>query len=1052
MKKNLLASTVILFCLFISNISISQTIGNWTKTGGPEGGTTNSIAMTSAGMYAATNEGMYISNNNGASWTLMGLPTNPYTRLVSYTDTLIAIYHDLSYTNTYSITSFDGGLTWTPASLIETGTSGSASQLYFLRTGNTIFLNGDAYYFSNDFGTTWSTLNSPNGRIYSLSCGRDKIIISDLNSTTLNFERYISDASPINWQFIDSTYMSSNFVYSDTVIVGQVFESLTTYCVRSVDNGLTWDTTFQIPGSYNMLSQNGVSLDTLYINSNALDFYQSIDRGLTWTNCPIPHIWNYQESLFPPNGTEIALYQQNVVQYFAATDTFQTSHSGIKANRISMLKGFGNNLYAGHSTGLSVSTDAGISWQPLLQSYKFSYNIISAITKIGDTLLVASSDSFYVSTDAGSTWTNGVYVTNNFIDPMSVEFMNNKIYLGTSNGIFVSNNLGLTWTEDSIPSSGFCTTFANENLWIAKSASTLFAITNSGVVAHLDQTSQLWVNDTCFFSSGAHTGNIITTFDSTVLVRSRTALYRSDNYGQDFYDLGTTIYPYKIIYVNGSLFGFTGTNSLWISNDRGSTWSLVDGTTLPFDNFYDLASINDQIFCSSLGSSVWKRNGTLRTYFGHVYRDNNFNGIIDGQDSTLSNIVLNTNPSLWISTTDSSGLFQLTTDAQGDSLKVNVPSFINVIPSAYLLDTVNFTNLDFLLQIDTTVSDLSVDLECTTRISFFRDNIFLANTKNKGGLIQSGILKVVIDTLFNYITADRAPLQINGDTIFWRIDTLDFNESTLINITTHVKPNASIGDSVKFSAEIIPDFSDAFPGNNISYVSDIIVAAFDPNDKACNIGDQISIDSVAGKDFVYTIRFQNIGNFPATDVTIIDTLNFHLDATSLQVLNSSFPVSLEMQSTGLVKFHFYGINLIDSTTNEPLSHGFVKYSVKAKNSTSVGDAITNTANIYFDFNPPITTNTVTTLVIDPALTASVSFDQSLRLTVYPNPTNDVLNISTSVATDNLRIILCDQTGRVVKNIESSVQIDVSDLNPGYYFGLVFNKSVKVGSFRSIIVR
>lgn len=1051
MKKNLLTSSVILFCLFFSNISISQTIGNWSKTSGPEGGTTNSIALTSVGMYAATNGGMYFSSNYGASWNLMGLPTNTFTRLVNYDDTLMAIYNEPSGTDCYSITSFDGGLTWNPASLIAA--SSYTPRLYFLRTGNTIFLNGDEFHYSNDFGNTWSTLNTPNGSIYSISCGRDKIIITDLNSTTLRLEKYISDPSPINWQFIDSSYMSSNFLYSDTIIVGQIYDSLNnSLCIRSVDDGLTWDTTFQFPGAYNLSNDWRITFDTLYALSNSLDFYQSTDRGLTWTNCPIPHIWKYQESLFPPNGTEIALYQQNVVQYFVATDTFQTSHSGLKANRISMLKGFGNNLYAGHSNGLSVSTDAGISWQPLLQSYKFAYNIISAITKIGDTLLVASSDSFYVSNDEGSTWTDGVYVTNNFIDPMSVEFINNKIYLGTSNGLFVSNNLGLTWTEDSIPSTGSCTTYMNENLWIAKSASSLFAITNSGVFAHLDPTSQLWVNDTCFSSSGAHTGNIITTFDSTVIIRSRTSLWRSDNYGQDFYDLGTTIFPYKIIYVNGSLFGFTGANSLWISNDRGSTWSLVDGTTLSFDNFYDLASINDQIFCSSLGSSVWKRNGTLRTYYGHVYRDNNFNGIIDGPDSTLSNIILNTNPSLWLSSTDSTGLYQLTTDAQGDSLKVSVSSIMNVIPSAYLLDTLNLTNLDFLIQIDTTVSDLAVDLESTTRISLFRDDIFAVTVKNNGGLIQSGILKVVIDTLFNFITANRTPLQINGDTIFWRIDTLDFNESTLINVTTHAKPNASFGDSVKFSSEIIPDFSDAFPGNNISYVNDIIVAAFDPNDKACNIGDQISIDSVAGKDFVYTIRFQNIGNFPATDVTIIDTLNFHLNATSLQVLNSSFPVSLEMQSTSLVKFHFYGINLIDSTTNEPLSHGFVKYSIKAKNSTSVGDAITNTADIYFDFNPPITTNTVTTLVTDPSLTASVSFDQSLTLTVYPIPTNEILNISTSVATDNLRIILCDQTGRIVKNIEKSVQIDVSDLNPGYYFGLVYNKSVKVGSFRSIIVR
>ena len=97
---------VVILFLFCSVNLDAQTTGQWTRTGGPEGGFCNSLAMTSAGIFAATNEGMYLSINQGASWVLTSLPTESFTRLVNYDDTLIAIYNPLGSGDNYSITSF----------------------------------------------------------------------------------------------------------------------------------------------------------------------------------------------------------------------------------------------------------------------------------------------------------------------------------------------------------------------------------------------------------------------------------------------------------------------------------------------------------------------------------------------------------------------------------------------------------------------------------------------------------------------------------------------------------------------------------------------------------------------------------------------------------------------------------------------------------------------------------------------------------------------------------------------------------------------------------
>jgi len=1045
---------VVILFLFCSVNLNAQTTGQWTRTGGPEGGFCNSLAMTSAGIFAATNEGMYLSINQGASWVLTSLPTESFTRLVNYDDTLIAIYNPLGSGDNYSITSFDGGNTWTSPSLIESLGLGSASRFFFLRSGNTIFLTGDEYYYSNNFGSTWTEISSPNNTIYSISCGRDYVLLSDLDASTLHMKKYISSPSVINWQLVDSTYLSSEFVYCDTVIVGQINDtSFNTFCVRSVDNGVTWDTTFQFSGAYSLMDVFIGTGDTLYFYNNALDFYQSVDLGLTWQNIPLPHLWKYQQSIYPPNGTEIALYQQMVVQYFAATDTFQTSFSGMKAHRISMLKSFGNKIYVGHTNGLSVSSDAGISWQPLLQSTTFGYNSIGAMTTIGDTLLVAASDSFYCSTNNGTTWNPAVLISHNSIDAMSVVYHNGKIFLGRSDGILVSSDLGLTWAPDTIFSSGFCTITTYESVWLTKSDSALFAVTNHGVIAHRDDVSQTWIIDTCFNATGAYNGNIITTFDSTVIVRSRYNLLRSDNWGQDFYDLGTSIYPYRIEYVNGVLLGFVGATSIYRSIDRGSTWQLLDSAALPFQSTYQLAILNNQIFCSSYGSSVWKRNGIFNSYAGHVYRDNNYNGIIDANDSTLRNMILYTTPSSWLASTNNTGAFQLTTDVQGDSLKLAVQPYITVTPSGYLLDTITFNNLDFLVNVDTTISDLAIDLESTARIALFRDDIFTMTIRNNGGRKQSGIVTLIVDSAFNYISADRIPFQINGDTLKWQLDTLDFNETTIINVTTHPSFSAMFGDSVRFLSEVTPVYADMFPTDNVSNLNDIIVGAFDPNDKSCQVGDVIEIDSLDGKDFLYTIRFQNVGNIPANDVLVIDTLNAHLDPTTFRILNSSFPVNLEMQSTGVVKFHFIGINLPDSNTNEVQSHGFIKYAIRSKTTTSVGDAITNKADIFFDINPAITTNLVTTVVVNSTvLSTGISFSENQSLIVYPNPAFDFFSIVTPIHTEDISIELYDQTGRMVKKVLNSKTVTTEDLLPGYYLGIVYDKKQRSGSFRSIIIK
>ena len=73
-----------------------------------------------------------------------------------------------------------------------------------------------------------------------------------------------------------------------------------------------------------------------------------------------------------------------------------------------------------------------------------------------------------------------------------------------------------------------------------------------------------------------------------------------------------------------------------------------------------------------------------------------------------------------------------------------------------------------------------------------------------------------------------------------------------------------------------------------------------------------------------------------------------------------------------VHFNFVNINLVDSTTNAEASKGYVSYRVKPLANLPLGTTIENTASIYFDFNTPIVTNTVSNVICNPIIPTIIS--------------------------------------------------------------------------------
>lgn len=187
--------------------------------------------------------------------------------------------------------------------------------------------------------------------------------------------------------------------------------------------------------------------------------------------------------------------------------------------------------------------------------------------------------------------------------------------------------------------------------------------------------------------------------------------------------------------------------------------------------------------------------------------------------------------------------------------------------------------------------------------------------------------------------------------------------------------------------------------------------------------------------------FVTISIFRLYKNSIGDTISPYLDIASLRVGASSHNYSYEIYGNGIVKFTFNNILLPDSTTNNRASQGFIKYQIEQMPSNPIGTIINNNADIYFDYNAPIRTNTTFHEIgadfVSVQLVGIENVTQpNVLVNVYPNPFDEVATVEIKGdAFSKIEFELYDLTGRVIyqkTSKETSFNIHKSDLTQGVY--------------------
>jgi uncharacterized repeat protein (TIGR01451 family) len=168
----------------------------------------------------------------------------------------------------------------------------------------------------------------------------------------------------------------------------------------------------------------------------------------------------------------------------------------------------------------------------------------------------------------------------------------------------------------------------------------------------------------------------------------------------------------------------------------------------------------------------------------------------------------------------------------------------------------------------------------------------------------------------------------------------------------------------------------AFPNNNGDPFTveqcEPVIGAYDPNIKVAypaGFGPEHHIP--AEEKLKYTIHFQNVGTDMARNVTIRDTLSPELDLSTFRAGGGSHAHQWYLLPERVLVIEYPEILLPDSTSNEPESHGFFSFSIQLMDGVLPGTLIENRAGIYFDFNPPVITNTVFHTVEKPEVASAV---------------------------------------------------------------------------------
>lgn len=449
------------------------------------------------------------------------------------------------------------------------------------------------------------------------------------------------------------------------------------------------------------------------------------------------------------------------------------------------------------------------------------------------------------------------------------------------------------------------------------------------------------------------------------------------------------------------------------------------------DGLFLTSMPGDTLLCSILSSDC---PGTANAMAGRHVIDTDANGLPDPGEPIFPwgrvliqplNALVPANAAGWWQHGALPGAYTITASS-------TYPYLLSTAPAEHSASFAALTEVDstkhFAHALQPGVNDLQVSAFAEPARPGFFNSVHIGY-RNYGTTAVDATVQFTFDGDQSWVDSDPPPSSIAGNTATWELGSLPLATQGLINVTLHTDAGVPLGTALQHTATIESPTGDSAPADNTVHFDDAVVGSFDPNDKLLDTPVATPADVQDGEvTLTYTIRFQNTGTYPAERVVILDSLSTDLDWHSFDFLASSHPCQWYVLN-GVAHFIFSPIWLPDSASNEPASHGFVRFRIKPSAQLDHGALVENIAHIVFDFNAPIVTPPA---VFRVDASTALAPQPASGLTAAPNPAGDRLFIAGLDGPAELRVR--DATGRVARTsrVNGPAVVDVADLKPGAY--------------------
>lgn len=366
----------------------------------------------------------------------------------------------------------------------------------------------------------------------------------------------------------------------------------------------------------------------------------------------------------------------------------------------------------------------------------------------------------------------------------------------------------------------------------------------------------------------------------------------------------------------------------------------------------------------SLDCSVM--NQAFHNIAGAAFYDMNQNGTKESDENYLPGVEINFAPMNYFVSTNSAGQFSYNYFTE-DTVDYTVTSVLTgwsntgINPVNLTLDMVNSDTAGILFGLypDSLYYSNTLDL-VTTNALCAGSNVSWFVVQNNGTIMNAGIIELLMDDELSYLSSSYPVDSTNGDYLYFSFDSLQPFQTLMIQIISDPEITMMVGDTVVNIATLT--LLDSLSAVHSTTVDTTVVPAacsYDPNDKISLPNGVFQLNNLISPDtkIEYIINFQNTGTASAVNVEIRDDLSALIDESTFEFMSSSHNATVSIDSNRMISFYFEDINLPDSTTNEPMSKGYVKFRVGLVPGVLPNDIVNNQARIYFDNNPPIFTNT-----------------------------------------------------------------------------------------------